>query len=179
MINHNPICSCPSGYVGDPFRHCQLAPSKRSDIFIRIRIFASITSTSSHQSLNLSAPPPEPPKPINPCVPSPCGPNAVCQVHGDTPACSCLPNYIGSPPSCRPECTINPECASNLACINQHCSDPCTGSCGFNAVCSVINHVAICSCIQGYTGDPFASCQLITSEFFPLSWCIFLSFFLS
>lgn len=109
--------------------------------------------------------PPEPTKPTNPCIPSPCGPNALCQVHGETPACSCVQNYIGSPPNCRPECTINPECSSNLACINQRCVDPCVGSCGLNAVCSVINHVAICTCIQGYNGDPFASCQLTPSKF--------------
>ena len=110
--------------------------------------------------------PPEPPKPLNPCVPSPCGPNAVCQVHGDVPACSCVPNYIGAPPNCRPECTINPECPPTLACINQRCVDPCTGSCGLNAVCSVVNHVAVCTCIQGYRGDPFASCTPIPGRIF-------------
>lgn len=26
VVNHNPICSCPPGYNGDPFRHCQLVP---------------------------------------------------------------------------------------------------------------------------------------------------------
>lgn len=98
-------------------------------------------------------------------MPSTCGPNAICQVRDDMPACSCLANYIGIPPNCRPECTINPECSSNLACINQHCVNPCIGSCGANALCSVVNHVAVCSCIQGYTGDPFSSCVLFTGKF--------------
>lgn len=96
--------------------------------------------------------------PVDPCRPSPCGPNAECQVRGESPACSCLSNYIGSPPNCRPECTINPECSSQLACINQKCSDPCPGSCGYNAQCSVINHTPVCSCNAGYTGDPFTGC---------------------
>lgn len=26
VLNHNPICSCPRGYVGDPFRACHPAP---------------------------------------------------------------------------------------------------------------------------------------------------------
>lgn len=26
VINHNPICSCPQEYTGDPFRHCHLRP---------------------------------------------------------------------------------------------------------------------------------------------------------
>lgn len=66
--------------------------------------------------------------------------------------------YIGSPPNCRPECVINPECTSNLACIREKCTDPCPGSCGFAAKCSVINHTPICVCPEGYTGDPFTSC---------------------
>lgn len=100
--------------------------------------------------------PPEPPR--NPCIPSPCGPYAQCRDIGGTPSCSCLPTYIGVPPQCRPECTINAECSSNLACINQKCADPCPGSCGFNALCHVYNHVPICTCEESYTGDPFSSC---------------------
>lgn len=109
--------------------------------------------------LFVTAAPPTPSPPANPCQPSPCGPNSECQVRGESPACSCLPNYIGSPPSCRPECTINPECPAAQACINQRCADPCPGSCGSNAQCSVINHTPVCSCNPGFTGDPFTGCS--------------------
>ena len=102
--------------------------------------------------------PPTPPVPQNPCQPSPCGPNSECQVRGESPACSCSQNFIGSPPNCRPECTINPECASHLACVNQKCSDPCPGSCGSNARCTVINHAPVCTCNPGFSGDPFSGC---------------------
>lgn len=98
------------------------------------------------------------PAPINPCVPSPCGPNSECRQIGDSPSCSCLLNYLGTPPNCRPECSINSECPSNLACIRERCRDPCPGSCGLNAHCSVINHIPICSCLDEYTGDPFSNC---------------------
>lgn len=101
----------------------------------------------------------EPPKPENPCLPSPCGPNAECQVRGDTFACSCLQNYIGVPPNCRPECTINPECPPHLACMQQRCRNPCDGICGVNAQCSVVNHNAVCSCNENFKGDPFSLCQ--------------------
>lgn len=94
------------------------------------------------------------------CYPSPCGPNSQCQLKGNMPSCSCLPNYIGVPPNCRPECVINTECSSELACINQKCRDPCPGSCGYNSNCKVLNHVPICSCQEGYTGDPFVQCNL-------------------
>lgn len=108
----------------------------------------------------LSAPPrdPIPTVPTNPCVPSPCGPNSQCQAFGDVPSCSCLPNYIGAPPNCRPECVIHSECASNLACIKEKCSDPCPGACGLNAVCSVYNHNPVCTCLEGYEGDALSSC---------------------
>lgn len=97
----------------------------------------------------------------NPCIPSPCGPNSQCKVVGEAPACSCLPNYIGIAPNCRPECSINAECPGNLACQNEKCVDPCPGSCGFNADCTVGNHVALCNCIPGHTGDPFSGCSVI------------------
>lgn len=95
----------------------------------------------------------------NPCVPSPCGPNSVCRDIGNLPACSCLPGYIGRAPNCRPECTINAECHGNLACVNEKCIDPCPGSCGLHAYCNVANHVPLCTCFEGYTGDPFRGCD--------------------
>lgn len=100
----------------------------------------------------------------NPCIPSPCGPNSQCRAIGTTPACSCLPNYIGRSPNCRPECTINAECPGNKACQNERCKDPCPGSCGPQATCRVMKHSPVCSCLPSYTGDPFAGCSLIPSK---------------
>lgn len=96
----------------------------------------------------------------NPCVPSPCGPNSQCQVKGDTPSCSCLPEFIGSPPNCRPECITNSECSYNKACINMKCKDPCPGSCAVNAICQVISHAPTCHCQPGYVGNPFTYCSI-------------------
>lgn len=117
--------------------------------------------------LFISAPPTEPTvvEERDPCEPSPCGPNAKCQAVGRSPACSCLPGYFGSPPNCRPECTINPECPSHLACVNQKCQDPCPGSCGANAECRVVNHAITCVCSPGYTGNPFVQCMIQESKF--------------
>lgn len=93
------------------------------------------------------------------CVPSPCGPNSNCHMVSGTPACSCLENYIGLPPNCKPECVLNSECPSQQACIQQRCKDPCPGSCGFEATCHVLNHVPICTCEEGFEGDPFVQCK--------------------
>lgn len=98
---------------------------------------------------------------MNPCVPSPCGPNAQCKETNGSPSCSCLSEYIGTPPNCRPECINNNECASHLACIRSKCKDPCQNTCGSHTECRVISHTPNCLCLTGYTGDPFISCSLI------------------
>lgn len=115
--------------------------------------------TISRSILILAPPKHDPPVYKNPCVPNPCGLYATCQSNGDRYSCSCLPSYLGSPPNCLPECTINSQCASNLACIKELCVNPCPGSCGFNAECKVLNHIPNCHCIEGYIGDPFNSCS--------------------
>lgn len=107
-----------------------------------------------------------PPVIVNPCQPSPCGSNALCQVINDSPSCSCLPEFIGSPPNCRPECVSNSECPSHQACINQKCKDPCPGSCGNNAECRTVSHTPMCVCAIGYTGDPFTQCFTRPSKIF-------------
>lgn len=33
VVNHNPICSCSSGYTGDPFVNCIESPSKHDSCF--------------------------------------------------------------------------------------------------------------------------------------------------
>lgn len=99
--------------------------------------------------------------PVNPCQPSPCGPNSRCQPVGDSPSCSCLENFFGQPPNCRPECVTNSECSSNNVCRNNRCVDPCPGLCGNNALCRVISHSAMCYCENEYAGDPFVQCTPI------------------
>ena len=103
--------------------------------------------------------------PVNPCNPSPCGPNSQCKQVNNQAVCSCLPNYSGSPPGCRPECVVSSECPINKACVAQKCQDPCPGTCGVNSECNVINHSPICICKQGFTGDPFTRCYAIPSKY--------------
>lgn len=97
----------------------------------------------------------------NPCEPSPCGPYSICRILNQQAMCSCLIGYIGVPPSCRPECLVDSDCTSLMACSNQKCNNPCLGACGINAECRVHNHKAICYCFNGYSGDPFTQCTVI------------------
>ena len=107
-----------------------------------------------------------PPAPTgNPCIPSPCGPNTECKVSNNVPSCTCLPEFKGSPPNCKPECSNNNECPNQLACINQKCRDPCPGSCGNSAECRVVSHTPVCTCLVGYTGDPFTQCNIQQSKY--------------
>lgn len=134
VINHNPICSCPNS-KGNPFVSCDYDDETERT--------------------------PEPNLPINPCAPSPCGPFSICQIKQGRPVCSCVENYIGSPPYCRPECVLSDDCPQNKACIREKCQDPCINSCGPNAECHVVAHSAYCSCKPGYQGDAFIGCSRI------------------
>lgn len=90
------------------------------------------------------------------CNPSPCGQNAQC----NNGLCSCTNEYIGDPYiECRPECVLNTDCANNLACIRNKCADPCPGVCGPGANCNVFNHIPMCSCPSGTTGNALILCQ--------------------
>lgn len=103
----------------------------------------------------------EPPVSTNLCEPSPCGPYSQCREVNGNAVCSCVKGYIGSPPNCRPECVVSSDCRLNQACSNQKCIDPCPGACGRNTQCKVVNHNPICTCLTGYSGDPFSICQFI------------------
>lgn len=99
---------------------------------------------------------------LSPCVPSPCGANAICKEQNGAGSCSCLPEYFGNPyEGCRPECIVNTDCLPTKACLNNKCIDPCPGTCGANAICQVVSHTPSCTCIPSYTGDPFRYCSPI------------------
>lgn len=130
VVNHNPICSCAKGLTGDPFVSCGYPDS-----------------TEERDNY-----------PANPCNPSPCGPNSICQMRQNRPVCSCIDNNIGNPPHCRPECVLSTECTQDKACIRERCMDPCENACGHNADCHVVGHSAFCNCLPGYRGDSFVGC---------------------
>lgn len=108
---------------------------------------------------NFVVEPPEAPQDL--CVPYPCGSNTKC-LDGK---CSCLPEYQGDPYiGCRPECVMNNDCPTQLACIRNKCKDPCPGTCGENAICNVYNHIPICSCPAGMSGNAFIQCRPFESK---------------
>lgn len=145
VINHTPVCTCSEHDTGDPFTNCYPTPPPRKNFMKKLLI--SLIS-------NL----PQPAKdtiPDDPCYPSPCGANAQCS----NGICTCLPEYQGDAyTGCRPECVLNNDCPRNKACVRNKCIDPCPGTCGDNAICEVFNHVPMCSCPTGMTGNAFSRC---------------------
>ena len=99
---------------------------------------------------------------VDPCSPSPCGANADCQQKNGLGICICHKEYFGNPyVSCQPECVLDGDCARNKNCVRNKCVNLCPGPCGSGADCSVVNHMTMCSCPEGYTGDPFSYCRPI------------------
>lgn len=165
VLNHSPICACKNQFTGDPFTRCFPVTSKpvtikKENLLPSEKIKDERNEDQEFLYQAISAITTEVATPT-PCFPSPCGPFAECRDVRGIPSCSCMPNYIGTPPNCKPECSINSECAAEQACINEKCRNPCAGSCGVSAICNVYNHVPVCTCPEGFSGDPFISCQLL------------------
>lgn len=102
------------------------------------------------------------------CEPNPCGENAQCQpgydrTGKDRPVCTCLPGYKGDPLTyCRRgECSTSQDCSNHQACLNYECRDACVGQCGVNADCRARDHVAVCTCPPGFTGDAVSQCSAL------------------
>lgn len=105
---------------------------------------------------------------INPCLDNPCARNAECTVNNHKSTCICPSGLIGNPfincyqesVQITPECTSDYQCSNTEACINQRCENPCAENnpCFGNAECRVSNHRPLCSCPQGWGGDPKVQC---------------------
>lgn len=169
VINHVPTCSCAVGYTGNPYSYCHIIinePSKYDLCMDKFSFLNTVTIVSFKYFFNYFF---LAPQPQDPCVPNPCGSNSICRINNGQATCSCMPDFFGLPPNCRPECTVNSECDSTKSCVRQKCINPCTGVCGENAECRVVNHAPICSCRQGFEGDPFIRCGVIQSNYIYLN----------
>ena len=69
-------------------------------------------------------------------------------------------------PEPQPECRVDADCPSRLACLSEVCRDPCQvlSPCGQNADCTVQNtlpqRTMVCMCRPGYVGDADVACNL-------------------
>ncbi|KAK4014726.1 neurogenic locus notch homolog protein 1 [Daphnia magna] len=102
----------------------------------------------------------------DPCANFNCGSNANCLLRSFRAVCACRAGYEGDPyTGCRrSECVENNECPTDKVCHNNRCINPCSTSCGVDSECTVRNHVTVCQCPKGFTGDPFVSCNPSSSS---------------
>lgn len=140
---------------------CPIKQILQSFLFLIVFVSSFLYEKNNNNNFFLAETQLAPPSQTNPCVPSPCGPNSECRNINGQASCACSVNYIGTPPNCRPECTINSDCPSSESCFQLKCRDPCPGSCGLGAECTVVNHTPNCACLASYTGDPFTRCTPI------------------
>ncbi|XP_021954599.1 adhesive plaque matrix protein 2 [Folsomia candida] len=101
---------------------------------------------------------------VDPCIPSPCGPNTQCSVNGAGAAiCRCISGTYPKPDTitgCGPQCVYDHECPSHQKCHQGKCVPSCNPSpCGINAECEAVGNKAVCKCPRGFAGDPLFQCQ--------------------
>lgn len=152
---HQPICSCPPGYSGDPYlRGC-------------------MTVQLTDECVNDS----DCPRPlgcvnakcIDLCQYNPCDTGLICKTVDILPlravACVCPEEgRIAPDKGCRPppeaECSADLDCSSIETCRRGKCIEACKAApCGHNALCEAVEHVSRCSCPPGYLGNPRIECN--------------------
>lgn len=143
--NHRPVCSCAKGFDGNPNIACHAIGCR-----------ADSECDSSKACVNGNC--------VSPCIVSdPCGVNAECRAIGNRAECRCLSGHRGNPyERCTVvECRSNSDCPSDRQCINAQCVNPCVYDtpCAARAECHVRNHVALCRCPIGHSGNPYVDCR--------------------
>lgn len=160
-VLHKPRCSCPECYVGTPQRSCQpdlkCEATARPDTTPKLEC---IYDSDCADSLACN-------RAVGECQ-DPCkGPNTIacdtnkrCEVRRHQPVCMCKAGFIVSEsgelacaPDRRTECRRDDECASNRACIDARCQNPCTAlrnppCSGPGKSCDVLEHRPVCICTE-------------------------------
>ncbi|XP_022904531.2 neurogenic locus notch homolog protein 1 isoform X1 [Onthophagus taurus] len=186
---HVPVCSCPSGYTGNPSLSCRrfdpaelchpspcgvntncevinetptckCSPGYKGDPITGCRHECDADSDCGSQMACIDY------KCQNPCY-TQCGQSAQCQgVRNHQAICVCPEGWHGNPFSaCRAECYADSDCPRNKpACFITACKNPCDNACGIGANCELRGLTPICSCPKDMTGDPFVRCRPFTKE---------------
>ncbi len=140
IVNHRPVCTCNTGYYGDPKIRCDI-----------------LGCTSDSECKETHACRQGDCTPV--CGPDglPCGGNSECNGIAHQPVCTCPAGLTGDPYQvCSSKsCRDNSECPIEQECINKICQDTCAieNPCDPTAECRIKNHEVDCSCPPGFTGS--------------------------
>ena len=143
---HHPVCTCPEGYGGDPYRQCY-RPECCTDTDCPLDK-ACVAENC-----------------VNPCLTTstPCGRGAECRVEFHAARCVCPAGLQGSPlVACVDvECRVDDDCRDDQACdfLSQTCGPVCKPTtCAEGAVCTARRHQPECACGPGARGNGFVAC---------------------
>lgn len=158
--NHEAICECPLGTQGNPFVSCVSGHCQYNE------------DCADHEAcdrLNRAC------RPV--CDEETCALDAVCLPRNHQPQCECKAGLVGNPhqqclppeqtitiQSSKPSCLHDSECPSQLACINQRCSNPCALAqvCSSQQTCTVLDilplRTMICKCPKDTFTDNAGNC---------------------
>lgn len=157
-IVHKPRCSCPQCYVGMPHTACHHDPKCDAQPGPAASSVACESDADCPSSLACSRTTGECYSPCRKDAPM-CTGNKRCEVHQHRPVCVCKAGFVLNSDgelTCAPgsdaECTRDQQCASNLACVDGQCRNPCTlarrAPCPPQKTCEVLNHHAVCICTR-------------------------------
>lgn len=143
VINHVVQCSCPNGFLGNPFTGCNL-PLQRCNSFCQCDESGQYCAESCTTDTQCS-----------------CG--QICATGKCRSRCNpgnCLEGQLCQDGACIAGCRNNLDCSGDRSCINGQCLDPCTldNTCGENSICRVSEHRVICLCPDGFRGEPTQGC---------------------
>lgn len=155
--NHLAVCRCPAGFLGNPYVDCRPEPQPMCKV--------DTDCPARLACINDEC--------VDPCLTlEPCNRPAQCEVTPTSPVrtmiCICPDGYISSGSgTCKPTktivevggCIADSDCATDKSCVNGICRDPC--NCGLNAECRIKDHKPVCTCRQGYDGNPEFECSKI------------------
>lgn len=170
-VLHRPRCSCPNCYVGRPSVECRPDPNCGPAITITSPRPADTTITSIGDRHHQCADDSECAQNqhcdryglcSDPCDDGAlrCDENKKCETRRHRPVCVCKSGFVVNEfgeLTCAPdkrECSRDDECASNMACIDLKCRNPCVVATGRPAPCSadkscqVQDHKPICICMK-------------------------------
>ncbi|CAG2101907.1 unnamed protein product, partial [Medioppia subpectinata] len=167
--NHVAICSCPSGYRGDPDVECkEIPPECRGDDDCGLERIClkqkCIVGCRMHNNCPFDK------ACVNGFCQSPCsiggmcGVNTICRAEKHEAQCSCLPGYTGDPlrqcTKVSVECEVDKDCGNGYVCANQECKDinECLKErvpCGPGASCTNLPGWFKCSCPMSLVGDAY------------------------
>lgn len=165
-VLHRPRCSCPNCYVGRPDVECKPDPmcgpiTTSSPRPADTTVASSCRSDNDcHETLRCDrngqcSDPCDDPHHVQ------CEENKKCETRRHKAVCVCKSGFVVNEYgelTCAPdkrECSRDDECASNMACIDLKCKNPCVTSgssrptpCAPDKACQVQDHKPICICMK-------------------------------